>query len=535
MHKHRNLFILILCLAIMTGCSALGNEHTSSRIPQPQPADLRLAIGGEPEVGFDPTTGWGRYGSPLFQSTLFKRNQNAEIIADAATRYEISQDGLTWTVTLREDIVFSDGEPLKSGDVVFTFQTAQQKASVVDLSNIYSLQELDQYRVEFKLKKTQSTFIDLLTTMGIVPKHAYSDSYAQQPIGSGPYKLVQWDKGQQLIVEQNELYYGRQPAFPRIVFLFLDEDAALAAAKAGNVHMAAVPSTFSNQAIKGMRLEAVESVDNRGIMFPSVSSGMSTPEGYPIGNDVTSDAAIRKAINVAIDRNMLVEGILEGHGTPAYSISDKLPWWNEAAAVIEDGDVGTASRILAEGGWNDSDGDGILEKNGTKAQFSMIYPAGDSIRQALAIASADMIKPLGISITVEGKSWDEIEKLMYSNAVLFGWGSLDPLEMYNVYSSSYAGVGYYNPGHYANETVDRYMNAALEATDLDQAMELWKKAQWDGTTGLSNMGDAPWAWLVNIDHLYFVADQLDIGEQPIHPHGHGWPVTSNIEQWKWTD
>jgi len=527
-------FIVWLAVMLLFGCSAQGGNENKRSTAQQSPTELVLAIGGEPADGFDPTTGWGRYGSPLFQSTLFKRDSQLNIIGDAAVSYSISNDGLIWDVKLRDDIVFSDGVPLTAEDVVFTFETAKENASVVDLTNVKRISVLSTNQVQFELIKARSTFIDFLTTLGIVPKHAYSDNYAQQPIGSGPYKLVQWDKGQQLIVDQNEHYYGDQSVFNRLVFLFLDEDASLAAAKAGKVHVTAVPSTFSQQSISGMRLEAVQSVDNRGIMFPYQLEGSTTAEGFPIGNAVTSDLAIRKAINVAIDRELLVEGVLEGYGTPAYSVNDQLPWWNEAS-IIHDADAEAAAQLLAEGGWHDNDEDGIVEKNGVKAQFSLLYPAGDSIRQSLAISVADMIKPLGISVQVEGKSWDEIEHLMYSQPVMMGWGSLDPLEMYNVYSSSYAGAGYYNPGYYSNETVDYYMDAALEEVNIEQAYELWKKAQWDGETGLSANGDAPWAWLVNIDHLYFISDQLDIGEQPIHPHGHGWPITSNIEQWKWTE
>ncbi|MCM3631797.1 ABC transporter substrate-binding protein [Paenibacillus camelliae] len=525
---------ITLLAILVAGCASQGNNHLQEGKTRPQPAELVLAIGGEPAEGFDPTTGWGRYGSPLFQSTLFKRDSQLNIIGDAAVSYTISDDGLSWQVELREDIEFSDETPLTAEDVVFTFETAQRNASVVDLTNVRSITALSTYQVQFELEKAQSSFIDLLTTIGIVPKHAYSDRYAQQPIGSGPYKLVQWEKGQQLIVEQNERYYGPQSSFKRLVFLFLDEDASLAAAKAGKVHIVAVPSTFSKQNINGMKLKAVQSVDNRGIMFPYQPEGNSTAEGYPIGNAVTSELAIRQAMNIAIDRELLVEGVLEGYGTPAYSVNDQLPWWNEAS-VVQDADPDAAMKLLADGGWYDSDGDGILEKNGVKAQFTLLYPAGDSIRQSLAIAVADMIKPIGISIQAEGKSWDEIGRLMYSQPVMLGWGSLDPLEMYHVYSSSYAGVGYFNPGYYSNDTVDQYMKAALEAVDMEQAHELWKKAQWDGTTGLSTKGDAPWAWLVNIDHLYYTYEQLDIGEQPIHPHGHGWPITSNIDQWKWVE
>ena len=73
-----------------------------------------LAVGSEPETGFDPTTGWGRYGSPLFQSTLLKRDHDLNIVNDIATVYEVSEDGKIWTVLLRDDVKFSDGEAVNS-------------------------------------------------------------------------------------------------------------------------------------------------------------------------------------------------------------------------------------------------------------------------------------------------------------------------------------------------------------------------------------------------------------------------------------
>ncbi|MEH7255773.1 hypothetical protein V7111_27065 [Neobacillus niacini] len=88
-----------------------------------------------------------------------------------------------------------------------------------------------------------------------------------------------------------------------------------------------------------------------------------------------------------------------------------------------------------------------------------------------------MVKPLGINIQVEGASWDTIEQKMSSNAVLMGWGSHDPQEMYNVYSSKNAGIDYYNTSFYNNEKVEGYFEQALSATDSKTAMEKWKKAQ----------------------------------------------------------
>src|SRR5690606_4738875 len=79
--------------------------------------ELRLAVGGESEEGYDPTLGWGRYGSPLFQSTLLKRNPDLSISADLATDYEVSDDALTWTVDIRTDATFTDGSPVTTEDV----------------------------------------------------------------------------------------------------------------------------------------------------------------------------------------------------------------------------------------------------------------------------------------------------------------------------------------------------------------------------------------------------------------------------------
>ncbi|OMF14247.1 nickel ABC transporter substrate-binding protein [Paenibacillus amylolyticus] len=529
--------ILLVCSIGLSGC-AQGTAPTASSAENGQSGtaltkdELVLAVGTEPEGGFDPTTGWGQYGSPLFQSTLLKRDAKLQLVNDLATTYSVSEDGLTWTVTLRDDVKFSDGEPLTAEDVKFTFETAAKSGSVIDLTNMADVQASDNRTVVFTLKSPQSTFISLLTTLGIVPEHAYGADYAEHPVGSGPYKLVQWDKGQQAIVEANEEYYGNKSAFHKLTFLYLDEDAAYAAAQAGTVDIAAIPAAFSKQQVNGMTLEAVKTVDNRGIMFPMQPAGAKSGDGFPAGNDVTSDLAIRQAVNVVIDRKALVEGVLEGYGRPAYSVSDDLPWSN-AEAVFTDANLEEAKRILAAGGWADADGDGIVEKNGVKAEFNLLYFAGDLTRQSLALAAADMVAPAGIKINVEGKSREETKKLAYSNAVLFGWGSHDPLETYNLYSSTHKGEGYYNVGLYSNPVVDSWMDKALQATSEEEALPFWQKAEWDGTTGFSYQGDAPWAWLVNIDHLYLVTNGLNIGEQQIHPHGHGWPVTTNLEEWSW--
>ncbi|WP_265088616.1 ABC transporter substrate-binding protein [Psychrobacter lutiphocae] len=494
-----------------------------------------VAFGSEPDAGFDPITGWGRYGSPLFQSTLLARDDDLNIVNDLATGYEVNDDGTVWTVTIRDDVKFSDGEPLTAEDVKFTFDKAANSASVVDLNILEKVEVLDDTTIQFTLSSPQSTFVNSLVATAIVPQHAYDESYAEKPLGSGPYKLVQWDKGQQLIVEANPEYYGKQPYFKKLTFLFLSEDAAFAAAQAGTVDITYIPAAFSNKKVPGMKIETVKTVDNRGIAFPVVKAGAVTREdGLPVGNDVTADPAIRHAIDIAVDRKALIDGVLEGYGSPAYTSADGLPWWNPET-VIADADMDGARKLLADAGWKDEDGDGVLDKGSLKAEFTLNYPANDVIRQSLAIAVADMVKPLGIKINIEGGSWDVITNKMHSEAVLMGWGSHNPYEMINIYGSENAGIDFNNTGYYSNKTVDDYFQKALHAKSEEDALEFWKKAQWDGTTGFTSKGDAAWAWLVNIDHLYLLKDNLDIGKQRIHVHGHGWPATDNIVDWKWSE
>jgi len=516
--------IVIACL-VLPGFQAEGMALA-------QRDELILAISGEPDGGFDPTNGWGRYGSPLFQSTLFKRDRTMTIVNDLARDYSVSPDGLTWTVTLRQDVLFSDKVPLTAVDVVYTYETTLKSSSVVDLSVMKSVKAMDDHTVKFVLNYPQSTFINILTNTGIVPKHAHGADYSQRPLGSGPFVFIQWDKGQQLIVQANPYYYGEKPFFKKITFLYLTEEAAYAAARAGQVDIAAIIPMFASHPVSGMRLEAIDSVDNRGIMFPCVLPEATGTHDTPVGNSVTADVAIRKAVNLAVDRKALVDGVLNGYGSPAYTACDTLPWWNPDT-VIDDGNLSQARDVLAAGGWKDTDGDGILEKSVVDASFLLLYPSGDQIRQSLAIAVSDRVKPLGIEIRIEGKSWDDIRTLMHAHAVLFGWGSHDPLEMYNLYNSKTMGRDYYNAGYYLNPQVNGYMEKAMGSASEKEAWEYWKKAQWDGQTGCSFKGDAPWAWLVNIKHIYLVRDDLSIGAQKIHPHGHGWPLTDNIEEWCW--
>ena len=518
----KRLLPCLLFLALISGCAS-GESPATAPVTE-HPADEVVVVMGptsEPEAGFDPAFGWGageHVHEPLIQSTLTVTNADLTIGYDLATDMAVSDDGLTWTVTIRDDVSFTDGASLTAEDVAFTYNTVKATSSVNDFTMLSSAEAIDDTTVVFHMTKPYSIWPYTMAIVGIVPEHAYdSATYGSNPIGSGRYTLVQWNRGEQIILEANPDYYGEAPKMKRVTILFMEEDAAFLAVQAGQADLAYTSATYADQSPAGYGLLSCESVDNRGINLPTE------------GNPVTAELAIRRAIDIGIDREEMIQNVLNGYGTPAYSVCDKLPWYNAASQVAYDPDE--AIGLLEEAGWVLGD-DGVRVKDGVRAQLNILYSTGDSVRQALAADLSNQLAELGISCTVEGVGWDTAYDRALTTPLVWGWGAHTPMELYNIYHTMPdTGTALYSP--YANPIVDTYMDQALACSDLDASYELWQKAQWDGTTGVTQNGDIPWVWLVNVNHLYWVRDGLQVAEQKIHPHGHGWSIVNNVDQWSW--
>ncbi len=524
-----------LAAGLLAGCGGTGESTETSGGSQVSGEDSVIVAMGptsEPEAGFDPAFGWGageHVHEPLIQSTLTVTNPDLTIGYDLATDTSVSEDGLTWTVTIRGDVQFTDGEPLTARDVAFTYNTVKETSSVNDFTMLDRAEALNDTTVVFHMTRPFSIWPYTMAAVGILPEHAYdSRTYGTNPIGSGRYMLKQWDQGQQVILEANPDYYGEAPQMKQVTILFMEEDAAFLAAQAGQVDVAYTSATYSDQNIEGYELAAYETVDNRGFNLPAVPEG-TDEEGRQTGNDFTSDVRVRRAINLGIDRQEMIDHVLNGYGSPAYSVCDQLPWYSEASEVAYD--PKEAGKLLDEAGWR-MGADGVREKDGVKASLNLLFSTGDSVRQALVEDFADQMEELGIACTTEGVGWDTAYDRALADPLLWGWGAHTPMELYNIYHTEGAsGSARYSP--YGNGTVDAYMDQALASGDLEESYALWQKAQWDGTTGVTQEGDIPWVWLVNIDHLYWVRDGLRVAEQKIHPHGYGWSVVNNVDQWSW--
>lgn len=531
MNKKYIIGIVAVVILVIVGAAIFMTGGNSQRAAD----ELVVAAyshGGEPEAGFDPILGWNYYAEPLIQSTLLKMTTNMSYKNDLATNYTISDDYKTYTVDIRDDVKFTDGSKLTANDVAFTYNEARDSGASLDLSNLVNATAKDNYTVEFKLNSSDSTFLDKMAYIGIVPSASYNnETYGANPVGSGPYKFVQWDKGQQVILEANPDYYGKQPEIKKLTILFAQNDAAFNAAKNGAADVVAVPLAYAKENITGYTMDLVDTIDVRGISLPSVNdTGLTTEDGATIGNNVTSDIAIRKALNYGINRTSLCEGALNGLGYPNYDgVAHQLPWSNNKSA-IQDGNISYAKELLDEAGWVDSDNDGIREKDGTKASFEIYYSSDATERQAIAVSVSEQAKQLGINITPVGSNWDEMDKIKNSQPVVWGFGSTDPSTIWSEYYSSQAGLGYNNPAFVNISSLDNSVDKAFSES-RESSFSDWSNAAYQ----ISPSQEASWLWVSEFRYGYFVKEGVNISNDTELLQPHGGDVFSNIYDWSKTN
>lgn len=532
--KPRKIFLCVAMLAVLFGGCA-SHKNTAARETTSERKDVVAYVGTNIfEGSLDPVKGAMSYAYPFTNNALLKVNTDSVYVGDLATGWEIA-DALTYRFTLREGVRFSDGSDFTAEDVVFTYETVQKNQAnneTVDLTRLESVTAVDDYTVEFKLREPYSPFFDIIAMLQIVPSDSYDSTlFDTAPIGTGAWKVAQYDTNQQIILEVNEHYFGEVPALETVTLVYMDDIAAFAAAQSGQLDIVMVGAGYATEKIEGMKLEALETMDVRNISLPVRPVQTATNakgEERVIGNAVTSDAAVRKALAIGIHRKDIIRDAFNGVGKPAVHFTDNLVW--ASTEVYEDEQTREAMQILEDAGWSDLNGDGIREKNGQDCTFEVYAAGGDEDRYRLAVALAENALQLGIQIEAKTCSWDEAALLQYTQGIVWGWGQYSPTVLNAQYNSKLFQVGPYdNVVGYENAKVDAKIEEAISAVSQEEAIAAWKEVQ--------KMADAeyPYLYLVNIEHCYFVNEHLDISvdTQIPHPHGHGSPIICNMTDWAW--
>ncbi|EYT58614.1 transporter [Dietzia sp. UCD-THP] len=497
-----------------------------------------LADGGDPGE-FNPVSGYGSTGvSPLYEGLLRPAAEDDSTLprlepALAAEEPEVSADGLTWTVRLRDEVRFHDGSQLDSGDVAATYRAVVDPRSASPIASDYSTIERvetpDALTVRFQLRAPDPGMPARLL-LGIVPSEALTPGPASAsvlnsaPVGTGPYRLDRLTAAE-AVLEAFPEHRDGPPEVSRLVLRSVpDADARAQMVMAGEVDGASLPPRLA----EGL-------ADRDGLELVSVSSADWRAVALPMSHPFAGDPAARRALNVAVDRDGLVDRVLSGYGRPVASpISDAYPEY-ESSPFTEARDAGErtaeATEILREAGWRPGDDD-VLVRDGERAEFTLAYPATDPVRRELASAFADQLRDLGVAVTVWGGSWDQIEQRIGEVAILLGGGdnpyTVDTQAYRALHSRTAATGPLDNPGDFSDPRVDAALDAARTTADPVERTEFYREAQRAYARAPGHV------FLATLDHTYVLRETGHTRPAPIlEPHTHGvtWGPWWSLASW----
>ncbi|WP_175407518.1 ABC transporter substrate-binding protein [Streptomyces sp. TRM64462] len=485
-----------------------------------------VGIAHEPET-LSPLLGYGREGNSKIFDGLLALDADMKLRPALATALpDVSADGLTYTYRLRTGVTFSDGTPFTAEDVVFTYRTIldpkTNNPARTELDALKDVRAEGDHTVVFTLKYPYAPFAQR-TLHAIAPariagrQDVNTGPFTTRPVGTGPYVLADWSKGEKLTFKANPRYWGGAPKVRKLTMAVIkDDDVRATRLRAGDLDGAVLPPNlargFADDPAK--KTYKARTYDYRTVTLPT-------------HNKVTGDTAVRRALDLAVDRQAMVDKILEGAGKPAYGpVPTDSAWFTRGTERRHD--LAAARRILDEAGWKPGD-DGIRVKDGVRAAFPLWYPSGDKLRQDHALAYASDAKKAGIDITTQAGTWEVIEPRMKHDAVLAGGGAPgDPdFDQYPLLLSSLAGDGFNNMAGYDNPAVDQALADGRRTND-----HAARKAAYD-TVQRELMKNPGYTFLTHIDHLYVVADRWDGLTTQVEPHDHGLASGPwwNVEDW----
>ncbi len=501
----------------LTACAGGQQEGPGAASPgagaRHTPTEVVIAAGSEPDT-FDPVLGHARWGDGKVTEGLLRLTVGLGVEPLLATDLpQVSDDGLTYTYTLRDGVTFHDGTALDAADVVATYEAALDPANAspvaADLTALASVEAVDARTVRFTLSHPQSSF-PVATVLGVVPSERLEEGQvaaSSTVVGTGPYEMDTLRPGDRLVVTAFDGYWGERPVVERATFVFAGDDAARVARLAsGEVDAALLPATSLERFAGDDSFEVVrrDTADFRALVLP---------EGRP----VTGDPAVREALHTGLDRQALVEGALAGAGRPAFSpIPPEAPEYSDVLEV--EADTTAARRVLDEAGWVEGR-DGVRVRDGVRASFALMYPAGDTLRQNIALQVQAQAADLGLEVRPEGLSWEAIEPRMRTHALVYGTGNpFDAdLSTYPLFHSSRAYVGFDNPGGYRSAQMDDALEAGRRAADEGARATAYQQVQ----EQLAQ--DLPWVFLAYVGHDYVIRAGVWEGyDVPlVEPHEHG--------------
>jgi len=415
---------------------------------------------------------------------LVRYDKDLNFEGDLAQSWEISADGLEIVFHLRHDVKWHDGEPFTSADVLFTYQLLIDPQTPTAYSERYKqvaeASAPDEYTFKVRYAKPLASAL-ISWAMAIHPKHLLEGQpiaespLARAPIGTGPFRFVEWSPGEKIVLERNEDYFEGAPYIKRIVYRIIPDLTTmfLELQSGGLDYMGLTPLQYARQTTAPAFVRRF----NR-FRYPAFAY---TYLGYNLHRPLFQDKLVRQALSYAINKKELVDGVLMGLGQPANGPYKPGSWPHNPNVNSYPYNPDKAAQMLSSAGWVDSDGDGIRDKDGKPFEFTIVTNQGNDQR----IKSAEIIQrrfqQVGVKVKIRVIEWASLLKEFIHpgnfDATLMGWTvPIDP-DGYNVWHSSKIGTGQLNFIGYKNSRVDELLERGRRTLDQQQRKIIYDEFQ----------------------------------------------------------
>jgi len=338
--------LLILTLALSTLLSGCGNPATEE-----VPVKDTLTIGYVQEPA---TLDWALSSNNMVEkmcaniyATMVKFDDNYKVVPYVAESWEISPDGLSYTFKLRDDVYFHDGKKMTAQDVAYTLKRAKEfPASSYYIESVNEITAIDDLTVQLTLLKPYPALMNMLceAAMGIVNEEtvtAMGDQFALTPVGSGPYKVIEWVPGEKIVYEAFDKFFLGEPPIKNVIAKFIpDPSTRLIALENGEIDLTDDMATNNFQAVE----------QNESLAFSKTPSSKYWYMGFNNQNDIFKNQKFRQAINTAINKEAVIQIAFDGTAVPAACTIAEVANGYPKNITGYTYDVEKAKQLLAESG-----------------------------------------------------------------------------------------------------------------------------------------------------------------------------------------
>lgn len=457
----------------------------------------------------------------VFESLVARDPDTLEWVGYIANDWQVSEDGLTFTFQMRNDVTFSDGEPLEADDVVFTYDFIMNDAIAAPrerafYQKIESVTATGQYEVVFKFKEPYYNSLSLAGGMSIMPRHFY-EPYLAEPesfnqskgllLGSGPYRLQDpktWTPDQGLVeLIRNPRYWGPvEPTFDRLVWnVIANEAARLTTFRNGEVDSySARPREYQTLLDDEALMSQVQRYE-----YMSPSAGYRYIGWNQFKEDkptIFADKRVRQAMTYLTDKQRIIDEVFLSYAEPAVSPFNPRSKQHDPELNPRAFDVEKAKQLLAEAGFEDRDGNGVIEDiNGQPFEFDLSFPQEREDYRRMILFMKDLYARAGVVLNPKPTEWsvllDMIKKRNF-DAIAIGWSSGLETDIYQIFHSAQLAEGGDNFVGYENTELDKLIETARRTVDEKERMKYWQAAE------RHLYEDQPYTFLMRSKSLVFI-------------------------------